>query len=95
MGRTATTQALEASIGDELSGQEMAAKCDRCHDPVSGERKLNVPSLRGQSHDYLVKAMKEYRHEDRDNSMMHKMSAGYSDELLEQLADWYATHTPN
>jgi cytochrome c553 len=85
-----STQQLEASIEGKLSGKEMAATCDRCHNPASGERKLNVPSLRGQSHDYLVKAMKEYRREDRDNSMMHKMSSRYSDEMIEALATYYA-----
>ncbi len=86
-------QGLEASIEGELSGQEMAAKCDRCHNPASGERKLNIPSLRGQSHDYLVKAMKEYRGEDRESSMMHKMSARYSDEMIEALATYYAAQS--
>ena len=83
-------QKTVASVKDELSGQEMATKCDRCHNPTSHERKLSVPSLNGQSHDYLVKAMKEYRGEDRDNSMMHKMSNSYSDEMIEALATYYA-----
>jgi cytochrome c553 len=34
--------------------------------------------------------MKEYRGDDRDNSMMHKMSARYSDEMIEALATYYA-----
>jgi cytochrome c553 len=85
------TRPMTSSVEEELSGQEMAAKCDRCHNPASGQRKMNIPSLRGQSHDYLVKAMKEYRDADRSNSMMHKMSARYSDEMIEALATWYAS----
>ncbi|MGA9572642.1 MAG: c-type cytochrome [Lysobacterales bacterium] len=85
------TQPMSASVEEKLSGQEMAAKCDRCHNPPSGQRKMNIPTLRGQSHDYLVKAMKEYRDADRDNSMMHKMSANYSDEMIEALATYYAS----
>jgi cytochrome c553 len=69
----------------------MAAKCDRCHNPLDGNRKMNIPSLRGQSYEYLVKAMKEYRQEDRENSMMHKMSSRYSDEMIEAIASYYAT----
>ncbi len=84
------TQPMTASVEEQMSGQEMAAKCDRCHNPPAGQRKLNIPSLRGQSHDYLVKAMTEYRDADRDNSMMHKMSARYSDEMIEALATYYA-----
>lgn len=86
------TQAMPASIGKEPTGEEMAAICDRCHNPPTGQRKPNTPSLRGQSHDYLVKAMKEYRDSDRENSMMHKMSAHYTDEMIDALATYYATH---
>jgi cytochrome c553 len=84
------TQPMTASIEDQPTGQEMAAKCDRCHNPPSGQRNPNTPTLRGQSHDYLVKAMKEYRDSDRENSMMHKMSARYSDEMIDALASYYA-----
>jgi len=86
-------QKAVASVHGEISGQELAAKCDRCHNPTSLERKLSVPSLNGQSHDYLVKAMKEYRAEDRDNSMMHKMSTRYNDEMIEALATYYASQS--
>ena len=87
-----STQRSDAAIEGALSGEELAAKCDRCHHPASGKRKLNMPVLRGQNHDYLVNAMKEYRREDRENSMMHKMSSRYSDDMIEALARYYATH---
>lgn len=83
-------QHAEAPAEQALSGKTMASKCDRCHNPISGERKLNVPVLRGQSHEYLVKSMQEYRRADRDNSMMHKMSSDYSDEMIEALASYYS-----
>jgi len=35
--------------------------------------------------------MKEYRREDRDNSMMHKMSTRYSDEMIEAIATHYSS----
>lgn len=76
--------------GEEL--ESVVAKCDRCHGRAEAETKLALPSLNGQKRDYLVRVMKEYRDDDRGSSMMHKMSFGYSDELIEQLADWYATH---
>lgn len=85
------TLPMTASVADELSGSEMAEKCDRCHNPPSGQRKPNTPSLRGQSYEYLVKSMKEYRDSDRESSMMHKMSAHYDDEMIEAIAVYYAT----
>jgi len=85
-----SSQKIQASIEQPASSKELAAKCDRCHAPAIRDRKINVPSLRGQSHDYLVNAMKEYRGEDRDNSMMHKMSAKYDDAMIEAIATYYA-----
>jgi len=85
-----STQRSMASIEQQSSGKELAAKCDRCHAPVNRERKINIPSLKGQSKDYLVSAMQDYRDEDRANSMMHKMSSRYDDEMIEAIATYYA-----
>lgn len=88
-----STRKTPASVVQETSATELAAKCDRCHAPTGRERKLNVPSLNGQSHDYLVNAMKEYRDEDRDSSMMHKMSSRFNDEMIEAIATYYTGQT--
>ena len=69
-------------------------KCERCHGPAAGQTAMVVPTLRGQKKEYLLRAMKEYRDGKRGNSMMHKMSAGFSDPLLAEIADYYANH-PN
>lgn len=78
-----------ADTGEEL--ESVVAKCNRCHGRDEAETNLVLPSLNGQKREYLVRVMRQYRDEDRGSSMMHKMSSGYSDELLEQLADWYAS----
>jgi cytochrome c553 len=80
------------------SGQpldEVVATCNRCHDQASSESAIIVPALKGQKQDYLLRVMKQYRDDDRGNSMMHKMSAGYSNELLEELAEYYANQPRN
>lgn len=81
----------------DLSGsvRELAAKCDRCHAPAVGGTSMVVPSLNGQNKDYLVKVMKAYRDDDRGSSMMHKMSADYSDESIEAIASYYASQPAN
>lgn len=73
---------------------EVVAKCDRCHDRAGGDSAIILPRLNGQHPEYLLRVMKEYRDEDRGNSMMHKMSAGYSDELLQEIASYYAKRAP-
>jgi cytochrome c553 len=69
---------------------ELAATCDRCHGTPVGERSLVVPSLNGQSREYLITAMKKYRGADRGSSMMHKMSSSYTDEMIEAIATHYS-----
>jgi len=86
-------QKAEAAGEQQKTVQEVVAKCNRCHGPPMGERTKMIPSLNGQSRGYLIKAMTEYRGDDRDNSMMHKMSSGYSDEMIEALATHYAAQS--
>jgi len=76
--------------GEQTDG--VIAKCERCHGRAPGESTMVVPVLRGQKQEYLLHVMKQYRDGERGSSMMHKMSSGYSDELLEEIAAYYATH---
>jgi len=71
---------------------EIIAKCDRCHGQAIGESTMVVPVLRGQKPEYLLRVMQEYRDGERGSTMMHKMSAGYSDRVLAEIAEYYATH---
>ena len=71
---------------------EIIAKCERCHGRAVGESTMVVPNLRGQNAGYLLRVMKQYRDGERGNPMMHKMSAGYSDAVLAEVAEYYATH---
>lgn len=88
-------QGAEAADDTSQAVQEMAAKCNRCHAPTTDTFTMVVPSLYGQNREYLVKAMKAYRGDDRGSAMMHKMSANYSDEMIEDIATYYATHAGN
>ena len=88
-------QGVEAAAAESWAVQELAAKCDRCHAPSTGTFSTAMPSLRGQNREYLVKAMKAYRDDERASTMMHKMSADYSDEMIEALATHYAVRSGN
>jgi len=88
-------QTSKAAADQSASVQELAAKCDRCHGSALGKTSMVVPSLNGQNEEYLVKVMKAYRGGDRGSSMMHKMSADYSDETIEEIARYYASRPAN
>ena len=75
------------------STQELAAKCDRCHD-AEGTASMAAPKMRGQDKDYLIMAMRAYRDDKRESSTMHRMSGAYSNAIIESLASWYASQPP-
>jgi cytochrome c553 len=75
------------------STQELAVKCDRCHD-AEGNASAPAPKMRGQDKDYLIMAMRAYRDDKRESSTMHRMSGAYSNAIIESLASWYASQPP-
>ena len=86
-----SVQSLDVTSVSDQPLEDLIAKCNRCHDRAQDGSAMAVPALRGQKQEYLLRVMKEYRDGERGNSMMHKMSAGYSDQLLQQIAAHYAS----
>jgi len=71
------------------STQELAEKCNRCHDAENAA--VAAPKMRGQDKDYLVIALRQYRDGKRESSTMHNMSSIYSNALIDSIASWYAS----
>jgi cytochrome c553 len=76
---------------DKVPGptDELAAKCNRCHDDESNASMV-APKLKGQDRDYLIMAMREYRDNKRESSAMHRMSFPYGNAMIESIATWFA-----
>lgn len=70
--------------------QDLIAKCDRCHGTGVENPSVAVPKIGGQDRDYLIMALRAYRDDRRESSMMHNMSLPYSDSVIESLASFYA-----
>ena len=85
-------QAGASPVSDFNRVADVVAKCDRCHGAAVGESTMVVPMLYGQKQEYLLRVMKQYRDEQRGSSMMHKMSAGYSDRVLAEIAEYYSNY---
>lgn len=86
-----TSQAPRAAERMPAPTQELAAKCDRCHDD-EGNASIVAPKMRGQDKDYLAMALRSYRDDaDRESSTMHRMSFPYSNAMIESVANWYAS----
>lgn len=71
--------------------KDLSDKCERCHAAEADIPGMVVPKIRGQDRDYLVMALRAYRDDRRESSMMHKMSLPYSDAVIESLSSAYAS----
>ena len=71
--------------------QELTGKCERCHGAAADNPAMVVPKIRGQDRDYLIMALRAYRDDKRESSMMHKMSLPYGDTVIESIASYYAS----
>lgn len=87
-----TVQKSRAAENGQTLIQELSEKCNRCHraDDMDN-RAMAIPNIRGQDKDYLVMALRAYRDERRESSVMHKMSLPYSDAVIESIASFYAS----
>jgi cytochrome c553 len=70
--------------------KDLTDKCERCHAAEADIPGMVVPKIRGQDRDYLIMALRAYRDDRRESSMMHKMSLPYSDSVIESLSSAYA-----
>jgi cytochrome c553 len=71
--------------------KDLTDRCERCHGTEAEVPGMVVPKIKGQDRDYLVMALRAYRDDRRESSMMHKMSLPYSDSIIESLSSAYAS----
>ncbi len=70
---------------------DLVAKCDRCHGAGVENASMAIPKISGQDKDYLIMALRAYRDDRRESSMMHNMSLPYSDSIIESVSSIYAS----
>jgi len=83
-------QESRAAEDGRTSAQQLIEKCDRCHDSEVDNASMAIPKISGQDREYLARALRAYRDDRRESSMMHKMTLPYSDTLIETVASSYA-----
>jgi cytochrome c553 len=89
-----STQKSRATEKGQTLVKDLTEKCERCH--ANGDNAaLAVPKIKGQDRDYLIMALRAYRDDRRESSLMHKMSLPYSDAIIESLSSVYASQPPN
>jgi cytochrome c553 len=74
---------------DALQVRGMASSCSSCHG-THGVAQPGMESLAGKSKDDLVQKMMDFKSGKKPATLMHQLSKGYSDQQIEQLADYFA-----
>ena len=78
-----------------LYTRSLAATCANCHGTLGKSVKdPAVPGLAGRPSAYLVEQMKAFKTGTREATIMHQIAKGYSDEQIQQMADYFASQKP-
>jgi cytochrome c553 len=79
--------------GDAHRGKELSYTCLGCHG-IDGYRNAypdySVPKLEGQSPEYLISALHDYRTGDRSHLTMHSQASELSDQDIADIAVFFA-----
>jgi len=74
---------------DVLQVRGMASSCSSCHG-THGVAQPGMESLAGKSKDDLFQKMMDFKSGKKPATLMHQLSKGYSDQQIEQLAEYFA-----
>jgi len=69
--------------------EDLAKPCAACHGPDGNSTNAQYPRLAGQYHDYLQRALQEYKTGERKNAIMAGFVATLSNADMDALARYY------
>lgn len=81
--------------GSAQAGATKAAVCFSCHGPDGNSQSPTFPRLAGQNAVYLAEQLHLFRDGIRQNPVMQPMTAGLSDQDIDNLAVFFAAQTPS
>lgn len=73
------------------SGQAMAFTCAGCHGTDGSSVGPSMPAIAGMDPEVFVDAMKAYRDNQRNPTIMNRMAKAYSDEQFKEMAWFFAS----
>jgi cytochrome c553 len=78
--------------GDIEAGKAKAVTCQACHG-ADGNAGVDpqYPRLAGQYHDYLARALHEYKNGERKNPIMAGFATTLSDQDIENVSSYFAS----
>lgn len=86
------SQSLFAA-GDKAAGKQKSATCAGCHGVDGNSANPDWPKLAGQSAEYLIKQMQDFKSGDeRKDATMQPQVANLSDQDMADIAAWFSSH---
>ena len=82
--------AEEGGAAPGKSVKDLAKPCEACHAADGNGTAAQYPRLAGQYHDYLERAMHEYKTGDRQNAIMAGFVKTLNDADIDALARYFA-----
>jgi cytochrome c553 len=91
---TAPAAAVPATKGDAAAGKQLTYTCQGCHG-VTGYKNAypsyHVPRIGGQSEQYLLNALTEYKKGSRKHPTMQAQAQSFSDQDIANIAAYLST----
>ena len=86
----ASAFAAEDGTAPGKTVEDIAKPCTACHGADGNGTNPQYPRLAGQYHDYLARALQEYKSGSRQNAIMGGFVKTLSDADIDALARYYA-----
>jgi len=91
---TATEATAAVKPGDATAGQAKAAVCGACHGMDGNSSDAQYPKLAGQSEQYIVRQLTDFKAGKRQNPIMMGMAAPLSTQDMHDVGAYFASKTP-
>lgn len=78
-------------LGDVAAGQGKAAACGACHGMDGNSSDAQYPKLAGQSEQYIVRQLTNFKSGKRQNPIMMGMAAPLSDQDMHDIGAYFAS----
>ena len=89
---------LSAIAGDPVEGKKLVYTCTGCHG-IEGYKNAypnyHVPKLGGQSEQYLISALTEYKKGVRKHPTMHAQAESFSETDIANIAAYLSSLAPH
>ena len=72
------------------SARDLAYTCAGCHGTDGSSVGPSSPHIAGMAKDYFIDAMKAYRADQRNPTIMNRIAKGYTDEQIAGMAEFFA-----